>query len=115
MAGRALGPGEYWLPLATTYRGGSELLCQPDNPIGGPRATLLGSASDARLAWVVRDGQRYELGWPAGYTARFSPELEVLDDHSRLVASQGDQFTKLCPTADAGTFWLMSAAITRGD
>jgi hypothetical protein len=47
--------------------------------MGGLGGILHGSPTDARLAWLANDaGGRTELLWPWGFTARFTPELEVV-------------------------------------
>jgi len=64
----------------------------------GYDATLHGSASDPRLAWAINNGSgtRVEILWPAGYGARFRPQLEVLDEHGQIVAHEGDLIIGRC-------------------
>jgi hypothetical protein len=95
---RALGAGEHWLPVANW---GDNMLCAGTGYSGDHR--LHGAASDPRLAWMIRpDGTRGELGWPVGFSARFTPTLEVLDDHGRVIASEGSIVQGGCGTADPG-------------
>ena len=95
---RALGSGERWLPVANF---GSNGLCAGGGYIGDFR--LHGAADDPRLTWMIRpDGTRAELAWPIGYSARFTPNLEVLDDRGQRVAVEGSLVTGGCATFDAG-------------
>lgn len=90
---RALGPGEEWLPVDT-----SDIACAGTGwPAGG--GVLTGSPSDPRLAWMVY-GTRHELVWPVGYSARFTPKLEVLDARGRVVGHDGDRAIGGCEMGD---------------
>lgn len=96
---RALGAGERWLPVVNW--GGGNTLCAGAGFVGVFR--LHGAADDPRLAWMIRpDGTRGELAWPVGFSARFSPTLEVLDERGRVVASEGSIVQGGCGTADPG-------------
>ena len=99
---RTLGPGERWVPIANwTTLGGQQVLCAGGGFHGVIR--LRGSPEDARLVWMVdADGTRTELAWPVGYSARFTPELELLDNSGRVVARQGSLVVGGCLTADHG-------------
>jgi hypothetical protein len=72
----------------------------------GILATLHGDASDPDLVWLTPDTRgggpkRYELRWyPRGYTARFNPELEVLDPDGNLIAREGDHVGGGCVVED---------------
>jgi hypothetical protein len=46
-------------------------------------------------------GVRTELGWPVGYSARFTPGLELIDGFGRVVAREGSLVTEGCQTADS--------------
>lgn len=95
---RALEAGERWLPVANF---GSDGLCAGGGTAGDFR--LRGAADDPRLAWMNGpDGARTELAWPVGYSARFTPNLEVLDDHGQRVAVEGSLVTGGCPTDVTG-------------
>ncbi len=52
------------------------------------------------------DGARTELGWPLGYSVRFEPDLELLDERGRVVASEGSLVTGGCPTAEQGVLYV---------
>jgi hypothetical protein len=53
--------------------------------------TLAGDPSDPRLAWLVQPGgQRLDVVWPPGFTARFVPTLEILDAAGDVVFRAGD-------------------------
>jgi hypothetical protein len=53
---------------------------------------LRGDEADPRVTWGVdrATGERIELLWPVGCRARFSLQLELLDDHGRVVGREGD-------------------------
>ena len=95
----------------------------PIDPLGrtfcgrgvGLDATLHGSASDPHVAWAVdaRSGERFELVWPPGYRARFTPGLVILDASGTEVARDGDHITGGCnsvadPTAP---MWVSGSEI----
>jgi hypothetical protein len=74
---------------------------------GGCRGTgtdmvIRGAADDPRVSWATTPdgGQRVEIVWPVGYSARFTPQLEVLDSAGVVVARDGDYLTGWCATAD---------------
>ncbi len=99
---QALRPGEVRaLPVANwILPDGRTLLCA-----GGGHVqtgwTLRGSADDPRLAWMVEpDGRRAELAFAPGWTARFTPLLEVLDPAGAIVARDGAEIAAHCSTAD---------------
>jgi hypothetical protein len=89
--------GERWLPVANF---GSDGLCGGAGYVGEFR--LHGAADDPRQAWMIGPDGRRELAWPVGFSARFTPMLQVLDERGRLVASEGALVTGGCPTDDAG-------------
>jgi hypothetical protein len=68
----------------------------------GRDATIHGSAADPRLAWAIDNGsgKRVELVWPSGYTARFSPDLAILDRDGQVVARDGDLIIGSCLNND---------------
>jgi hypothetical protein len=74
----------------------------------GLDATLHGAVTDPRVTWAVdrSSGIRLDLLWPFGYGARFSPDLEVLDEHGTVVGHEGDLIIGTCMTnpADGGAF-----------
>jgi hypothetical protein len=60
-------------------------------------ATLAGDAGDPRIAWLVHDsGDETPLLWPSGWSARFAPSLEVLDDRGVVRMRSGDRFASVC-------------------
>jgi len=64
----------------------------------GTVAILTGDRSDARLAWLTGlDGTgREDLIWPPGYTAQFTPNLEIFDGSGMLVFRAGDHVDGAC-------------------
>ena len=71
-------------------------------------ATLHGSPTDRAVAWLIdgRSGQRVQAAWPDGYTARFDPELAVIDQSGAVVLHEGDQVTRACFTGLIDVYWL---------
>jgi hypothetical protein len=68
----------------------------------GLSVVLHGSPNDPRIARLesnVRgDLRRTEILWPAGYRARFSPSLEILNESGIVVLREGDAITAGCTT-----------------
>jgi hypothetical protein len=65
--------------------------------IGLEGATLVGSISDPRVTWLrSSNGSRIDLVWPPGYSARFAPRLEVLNESGLVVFREGDQVEGGC-------------------
>jgi hypothetical protein len=57
-------------------------------------AFLAGDPTDPAVAWVVSaTGQRVEVLWPVGYSARFAPELELIGPINQVIARAGDELT----------------------
>ena len=68
---------------------------------------LHGSPTDQRLVWMTfPDGSRRELAWPLGYSARFTPDLELLDENGKLVGREGTPVTGGCETPQRGVLWV---------
>lgn len=68
----------------------------------GTEATLVGSRTDPRLAWMVDfQGGRHEIVWPRGFTARFDPDLAVLDASGKVVYRAGDRIDGGCVIGDS--------------
>lgn len=64
----------------------------------GFEAIIFGDEADPRLAWLVaRTGREFLLVWPPGWSARFDPKLEVLDQGGRVRLRQGDRIQGVCP------------------
>jgi hypothetical protein len=61
---------------------------------------VTGDPFDPRLAWVIHDdgGGRIDVIWPPGYTARFTPRLEVLDEQGAVAYRDGDPVSGGCTT-----------------
>lgn len=57
-------------------------------------AYLAGEANDSSVAWVSSAvGQRVNVLWPDGYTARFAPSVELVGPIGQFVARAGDELT----------------------
>ena len=83
LPGVSLGPGE--TPAAC---GG----------VGLGDAFLHGSAVASDPVWletVAKPSGRVAVGWPAGFWARFSPSLELIDATGTVVAREGDRLSKI--------------------
>ena len=64
---------------------------------------LRGDPSDPRLAWAEQETPnhvvlRRDLVWPTGYTARFTPQLEILDASRQVRFLAGDVIGGGCVT-----------------
>jgi hypothetical protein len=64
----------------------------------GTVAELTGDPNDPRVAWVVSSGKRLDVVFPYGFSARFAPDLEVLDATGVVVARAGDRIDEGCVT-----------------
>jgi len=74
----------------------------------GTEATLVGSPTDPRLAWIVDfRGGRHEIVWPRGFTARFDPDLAVLDASGKVVYRAGDRIDGGCVTGIEDTLLIL--------
>jgi hypothetical protein len=73
----------------------------PNTPCAGvgTEALLAGDADDPRVAWIVSRMTRVDVVFPSGFSARFAPDLEVLDASGRVVARAGDRIDGYCVTA----------------
>jgi hypothetical protein len=68
---------------------------------------LHGSSTDDRYVWMTfPDGSRHELAWPLGYSARFTPALELLDEDGKVVAREGSLIVGGCETPQPGVLWV---------
>jgi hypothetical protein len=82
----------------------------------GLDAVLRGSSTDARVAWLERAADvptkypgaaRLDVTWPAGYHARFTPNIEILDESGTVVLRDGDAVTGACANnPDGGLLYL---------
>jgi hypothetical protein len=66
--------------------------------VGLSNVTLAGDPKDSRVAWVVQNGKRRDVVFPNGYSARFSPDLEILDESGHVVARGCDAIGGGCVT-----------------
>lgn len=94
---RALGPGEYWLPWTDAHE------CEVTRLQG---AVLHGSSSNGAVWLGSPERGRIEVVWPERFSARFDPDLEVLDHRGRVAAREGTQVTEACLTDDPNLLWL---------
>jgi hypothetical protein len=92
------------LPTLSSYNGA----CRG---IGLLDATLVGDAGDPRVAWLeMRGDGRHEIVWPPGFSARFTPDLEVLDASGKVAFRAGDKISGGCtagPNDDPGSVLLI--------
>ena len=82
----------------------------------GLDAALQGAVADPRVTWAIdrSSGSRLNLLWPLGYGARFSPDLEVLDEHGAVVGHEGDLIIGTCAwpgTADGRAFAVAASDV----
>jgi hypothetical protein len=61
-------------------------------------AELAGDPNDPRVAWIVSRGKRVDVVFPYGFSARFAPNLEVLDATGVVVARAADRIDGGCMT-----------------
>lgn len=68
--------------------------------IGLVGATLTGDPHDPRVAWLKSpaNGGRIDIVFPPGFSARFTPRLEILDAAGQVVARDGDPVEGGCDT-----------------
>jgi hypothetical protein len=70
-----------------------------DHPVVGH---LAAGSSDPSVLWLVApDGQRLEVVWPAGFSARFAAQPELLDEQGHHAAFAGDMVYLQVPRASA--------------
>jgi hypothetical protein len=71
--------------------------------VGFLDAYLHGSQTDPRVAWLdFGKGGRREVVFPIGYTARFMPKLEILNEKGEIVGREGDAIDGGCVTGVGG-------------
>lgn len=78
---------------------GSEMACAGV----GLTDVLRGDPANPRLAWLEsfpNGGHRLEIVWPPGYSARFTPRLQVLDPTGQVVIEDGDFVEGACVWSD---------------
>jgi hypothetical protein len=69
----------------------------------GMAAILKGDPADPRVAWLEHfpsGPPRIEIIWPAGFTARFAPDLEILDPMGHVAIRGGDFVDGACVTGE---------------
>jgi hypothetical protein len=93
--------GLYWLPTYNWLTGYG--ICAGT----GLDAVLHGSPTDPHIAWLTNNFStppRLEIVWPAGYRARFDPDLEIVDENGNMVMREGDTVTGDCGGGDT-VYW----------
>jgi photosystem II stability/assembly factor-like uncharacterized protein len=77
----------------------------------GLDAMLAGDPTDPHVAWLIdANGRRREVVWPPGLTARFDPELQVVDRSGAIVLRAGAHIDSGCtagPSDDPGSLLLI--------
>lgn len=71
----------------------------------GLLAMVTGDPSDPRVAWLVdlpdgEPGMRLDVAWPPGSTARFTPEIEILNRGGDVVMREGHIIGGACVGAE---------------
>jgi len=77
--------------------------------VGLLNATLAGDPNDPQVAWLAVSSGRKQTIWPPGFSARFDPNLQVLDAAGRVVFHAGDKIGAACvagPPKDPGSVLL---------
>ena len=98
---RSLGTGEVAVPTFST----AGFLCAG----GGFVETFVlhGDPSDPRVTWLAGpNGERKEIAWLPGSSARFDPELEVLDPTGRVIAREGSIGQGSCPSPNPKVLYV---------
>lgn len=67
--------------------------------VGLADARLTGSPEDPRVAWLTGKYGRKDVVFPAAFTARFTPDLEILDAGGKVVARDGQVIEGGCVTS----------------
>ena len=62
----------------------------------GTDAVLAGDAHDPQVAWLIEGTTRVDVVFPYGFSARFAPGLEVIDESGAVVARGGDRIDGAC-------------------
>jgi hypothetical protein len=80
---------------------GQPILCAGG---GFDGVVLHGAADDPAITWIqFPNGQRDNVIWPKGFGARFTPDLEVIDERGNVVAREGEEPAGGCPMTPGGT------------
>jgi hypothetical protein len=75
----------------------------------GLDAVLHGDPADPKVAWLTSKigGPRLEIVWPFGFTARFTPDLEILDADGNVVIREGGAVTGTCDNLPDGAVYII--------
>jgi hypothetical protein len=74
----------------------------------GLDAQLHGDPTDARVAWLInRCGPPLQIVWPFGFSARFTPNLEILDADGNVVIREGGAVTGTCDNNADGSVYII--------
>ena len=96
---RSLGAGEITVP---TF---SQDLCAGGGFIQELR--LRGDSADPRVVWLENAaGERTDVAWLPGSSARFAPDLEILDPAGQVIAREGAIATGGCGTGAADVWYV---------
>jgi hypothetical protein len=77
----------------------------------GTSGHIASNPADPRIAWLaLESGIRREVIWPPGYTARFTPKLEILDETGAVAFRDGDSVGGGCVTGPDEDSPLLIAA-----
>ena len=91
-----------------TELGGDPVVCPAFGLVDPVAGSLQGDpAGRPDTVWLEgKDGRHLSVVWPGGFTVRFEPDVTLVDDHGKAVASAGDTVTLGQVRADshAGTF-----------
>ena len=83
--------GTVSIPTTPSAPPGQHLLCQTAQMMP---FTVAGDASKSPPVWGIdRAGHAFPIVWPAGFRARFGPDLEVLAPDGTVVARGGELIT----------------------
>jgi len=86
------------IPSATVVIRPLPLAPNPDICRGmGMDGLINGAPDDPRVAWIITGfGRETPLVWPAGWTARFGPTLEIVDASGSVRFRRGDIVSGIC-------------------
>lgn len=95
--------GEIPLPVSVRHVPPGMLVHDICAGVGLDGVSVTGDPEDPRIVWLRdRNGRAsdIQLLWPAGYTARFTPQLEVLDEAGAIVMKEGHRPEGGCVQGD---------------
>ena len=82
------------LPTLPGVQPGPNAVCAG---VGLPDSVIHGDPAHRDLVWLVTSdplsggsGRHLSVRWPAGFSARFTPNLELVDGNGQVVAREGD-------------------------